>query len=189
MGNILQHSNNGTQLANRFLWNDGDSTVTDEFLKELLLIGTDFNKAGVYVDEVSPEIEQYNKFVNVVNRIGVKTKLEEPKFEWNIPEEYKKLNLIEYVYSKLEERNEDLPVDEWNIRAVRAATELAQYQRLGLNDILRAIIYVINKLETEKVVWGVGRGSSVSSYVLYLIGVHDVDSVAYDLDINDFLRT
>jgi DNA polymerase III alpha subunit len=37
-------------------------------------------------------------------------------------------------------------------------------------------------------VWGIGRGSSVSSYVLYVLGVHDVDSYAYDLDIGDFLH-
>ena len=38
------------------------------------------------------------------------------------------------------------------------------------------------------VIWGVGRGSSVASYVLYLIGIHKVDSMYYDLPINEFLR-
>jgi DNA polymerase III alpha subunit len=54
--------------------------------------------------------------------------------------------------------------------------------------ILRAITYVINTLQDKNIVWGVGRGSSVSSYVLYILGVHDVDSVKYNLDIADFLR-
>jgi DNA polymerase III alpha subunit len=38
------------------------------------------------------------------------------------------------------------------------------------------------------VIWGVGRGSSVASYVLYLLGVHRIDSMFYDLDVSEFLR-
>jgi DNA polymerase III alpha subunit len=34
----------------------------------------------------------------------------------------------------------------------------------------------------------VGRGSSVASYVLYLLGVHRIDSMFYDLDPSEFLR-
>ena len=36
--------------------------------------------------------------------------------------------------------------------------------------------------------WGVGRGSSVSSYCLYLIGIHMVDSIKYNLDIQEFFK-
>jgi len=37
-------------------------------------------------------------------------------------------------------------------------------------------------------IWGVGRGSSVASYVLYLLDVHRIDSMFYDLDPSEFLR-
>ena len=50
------------------------------------------------------------------------------------------------------------------------------------------LIYLIDLMRTNNIVWGVGRGSSVSSYILYLIGVHKVNSILYKLDINDFLR-
>ncbi len=43
-------------------------------------------------------------------------------------------------------------------------------------------------MRDNEVIWGVGRGSSVASYVLYLIGIHKVDSMYYDLPINEFLR-
>jgi DNA polymerase III alpha subunit len=49
-------------------------------------------------------------------------------------------------------------------------------------------IYIIDPLRKNNSVWGVGRGSSVASYVLYLIGVHKIDSLFFDLDIEDFLR-
>jgi len=43
-------------------------------------------------------------------------------------------------------------------------------------------------MRKNNLVWGVGRGSSVSSYLLYLIGVHKVDSYKYRLDIKEFLK-
>jgi DNA polymerase III alpha subunit len=43
-------------------------------------------------------------------------------------------------------------------------------------------------MRKENIVWGVGRGSSVASYVLYLIGVHKIDSLYYNLDVEEFLR-
>jgi DNA polymerase III alpha subunit len=38
------------------------------------------------------------------------------------------------------------------------------------------------------IIWGVGRGSSVASYVLYIIGIHRINSIQYDLDYKEFLR-
>jgi DNA polymerase III alpha subunit len=46
----------------------------------------------------------------------------------------------------------------------------------------------VETMRVNNIVWGVGRGSSVASYVLYLIGVHKIDSMYYDLDIEEFLR-
>jgi DNA polymerase III alpha subunit len=48
--------------------------------------------------------------------------------------------------------------------------------------------YLVDAMRENKIVWGVGRGSSVASYVLYLIGVHRIDSIKYDLDIKEFLK-
>jgi DNA polymerase III alpha subunit len=43
-------------------------------------------------------------------------------------------------------------------------------------------------MSEHKLIWGVGRGSSVASYVLYKLGVHRIDSLYYDLDPAEFLR-
>jgi DNA polymerase III alpha subunit len=48
--------------------------------------------------------------------------------------------------------------------------------------------YLVDTLRKNIIVWGVGRGSSVASYILYLIGVHRIDSLYYDLDIAEFLK-
>jgi DNA polymerase III alpha subunit len=70
----------------------------------------------------------------------------------------------------------------------RMAEELAAYEERGLIDLLRYMIYLVDFMRENNIVWGVGRGSSVASYVLYLIGVHRIDSVHYGLDWREFLR-
>ena len=55
-------------------------------------------------------------------------------------------------------------------------------------DLLKYIVYLVDFMREHNIVWGVGRGSSVSSYVLYLIGVNKVDSCQFDLDYHEFMR-
>jgi DNA polymerase III alpha subunit len=43
-------------------------------------------------------------------------------------------------------------------------------------------------MTANRLIWGVGRGSSVASYVLYLLGVHRIDSMYYELNPEEFLR-
>ena len=70
----------------------------------------------------------------------------------------------------------------------RVGQELILYQERDLFNLLRFMKYLVDTLRQNKLVWGVGRGSSTASYVLYLIGVHRIDSLFYDLDIAEFLK-
>lgn len=97
---------------------------------------------------------------------------------WNMPEEYKILDLYEYLLEKL-------PDDNYHGRMME---ELYAYEERGLLPVLKFLIYLVDVCKENDVVLGVGRGSSVASYVLYLIGVHKVDSIKYDLDIKEFLK-
>ena len=54
--------------------------------------------------------------------------------------------------------------------------------------VLELLEYMVETLRANNIVWGVGRGSSVASFVLYLLGVHKVDSLAYNLDPYEFFR-
>jgi DNA polymerase III alpha subunit len=62
------------------------------------------------------------------------------------------------------------------------------FQERNMFDLLRFLVYIVDVMREHDIVWGVGRGSSVASYVLYLIGIHKIDSIFYDLDIEEFLR-
>ena len=70
----------------------------------------------------------------------------------------------------------------------RVEEEMKLYNSFNLHNVLRFLIYLIDTMRAHGIVWGVGRGSSVASYVLYLIGVHKVNSIKYKLDIHEFLR-
>jgi len=70
----------------------------------------------------------------------------------------------------------------------RCGHELMLYQERGLFDLLRFLTYLVDVMRDNHVIWGVGRGSSVSSYVLYKLGIHRIDSMFYDLDVEEFLR-
>lgn len=97
---------------------------------------------------------------------------------WFMPEKYKQLDIAEYVLSKCSNPEQ----------LQRCGEELLLYQERELFDLLRYLVYLVDVMKENNVIWGVGRGSSVASYVLYLIGVHRIDSMFYDLNIEEFLR-
>jgi DNA polymerase III alpha subunit len=187
METITADLSNSTTLVDRVLWYDGDSTISEEQLLRMIANGQ--STVGTFVNEITPEIAKYNRFVNKDEEIGVKESIRPLSYDWNIPEEYKNLDVAEYVAAKLLESTASQPPQESVERTQRVIEELNLYEELGLMDVLKTLIFVINTLIENNVVWGVGRGSSVSSYVLYLIGVHDVDSFKYGLNIEEFLRT
>ena len=98
--------------------------------------------------------------------------------QWHMPEEYQNTDIAEYV----------LNLCRTDAELQRVGRELLLFQERGLFDLLRYLRYLVDVLKQNRVIWGVGRGSSVASYVLYLLGVHRIDSIYYDLDPAEFLR-
>ena len=70
----------------------------------------------------------------------------------------------------------------------RVDMELTEYKARNLYPVLRVLIYIIETMRRNNLVWGIGRGSSIASYVLFLLGIHKVNSIKYNLDINEFLK-
>ena len=101
--------------------------------------------------------------------------------EWFMPDEYKDINVYEYVLGKAE-----TPCPQHTQH--RIWEELDAFEQRDMEDLLRYMIYLVDFMRENNIVWGVGRGSSVASYVLYLIGVHKINSIQYDLDWREFLR-
>lgn len=97
---------------------------------------------------------------------------------WHMPAEYKNIDIAEHVLSLCSNDAE----------LQRCGHELMLYQERDLFDLLRYLRYLVQVMEENQVIWGVGRGSSVASHVLYLLGVHKINSMFYDLDVAEFLR-
>jgi len=97
---------------------------------------------------------------------------------WYIPEEYKDLDIAEYILSLCNTQEE----------LQRCGEELLLYQDKNLFNLLKYLKYLVDIMKENNIIWGVGRGSSVSSYVLYKLGVHKIDSMYYNLDVKEFLR-
>jgi DNA polymerase III alpha subunit len=112
--------------------------------------------------------------------------------EWLMPEEYKNIDISEWFIFKMAEELDIDPSDVWHKRELpeieRVNEELAAYKEHDMFDLLRYMIYLVDFMRENGIVWGVGRGSSVASYVLYLIGVHRINSIQYGLDWREFLR-
>ena len=100
--------------------------------------------------------------------------------EWFMPDEYKTLDIDAFLLGKIGGKL----TKEWG----RCLEELEAFRERGMEDLLRYMIYLVDFMRENRIVWGVGRGSSVASYVLYLIGVHRINSIQYDLDWREFLR-
>jgi len=97
---------------------------------------------------------------------------------WWMPDEYRNMNIIDYLLEKT--NNEE--------QYQRVVEELTLFEERNMFPMLKFLVYMVDQLKHNNILWGVGRGSSVASYILYLIGVHRIDSIKYDLDYKEFLR-
>lgn len=98
--------------------------------------------------------------------------------QWKMPQEYQDLDIAKWILDQCQTDAERQRVGE----------ELLLYLDRNLFPLLQYLKYLVDTMRKYNIVWGVGRGSSVSSYVLYLIGVHRINSIYYDLPIDEFLR-
>jgi DNA polymerase III alpha subunit len=130
-----------------------------------------FNKA--MREQYLPELKQY-----IPIDVDQKTFDGALQSEWFMPDKYKDMD----IYSYLEQRCET------NAEVVRLDEEFIEYDNRNMLDLLRYMVYLVDFMRENNIVWGVGRGSSVASYVLYLIGVHRINSIQFDLDWTEFLR-
>jgi len=97
---------------------------------------------------------------------------------WFIPENYKTLDIAVWLLDQCKTQNQ----------IERVMLELELYLQHDMIEVLNYLKYLVDFMRENNIVWGLGRGSSIASYCLYLIGVHKVDSIKYQLDINEFLK-
>jgi DNA polymerase III alpha subunit len=120
----------------------------------------DFNKSRHDLHAELPHLKGYVTLADSVEEFD-----ERFQKKWHMPNEYKELDIAEYVLGLCKEDYE----------LQRVGQELLLFQERNAFDLLRYMKYLVDTLRKNNIVWGVGRGSSVASYVLFLLGVHKIN--------------
>ena len=147
--------------------------ITMEHLSGMLVEpGINLETMSAYLQQV-PELVEYAFTDMTVEEFDTMK-----QNSWHMPDEYKNLDIAEYILS----------LCDTDAQLQRCGQELLLFQERNLFDLLRYLKYLVDTMRSHNMIWGVGRGSSVASYVLYLLGVHRIDSIYYDLEPTEFLR-
>jgi DNA polymerase III alpha subunit len=97
---------------------------------------------------------------------------------WHMPDDYLDMDIAKWLLDECKSQAE----------LQRVGEELLLFQERDLFNLLKYLKYMVDTFRKKNIVWGLGRGSSVASFVLYLIGVHKINSLYYDLNIDEFLK-
>ena len=135
----------------------------------------DLETAALILQDI-PSFMNYNDYVE--DNLSVEEWDHRNQERWFMPEEYKQLDIAKHI----------LDLCKTDAELQRVGEELLLYQERNLFDLLRYLKYLVDIMRENRLIWGVGRGSSLASYVLYLLGVHRINSMFYDLDPREFLR-
>ena len=154
------------ELCNLFL-EDRDRKIKHAYVEEKIQFDDDLELKYV------PNILQYIERDQTIEEFD-----REQQSNWHMPQEYKDLDIVVWI---LDQCTTD-------VERQRVGQELLLYVDRNLLPMLQYLLYLVHTMRANNIVWGVGRGSSVASYVLFLIGVHKIDSIYYDLPIEEFLR-
>jgi DNA polymerase III alpha subunit len=150
-----------------------ETNTTEELVQGVLRHGPEILNHCLTSDDLSQYLDRLNR-----ERLHYPTPPTDiDSKHWFIPKDYCP-NLVEFLYSQCTTPEQSQRVDQ----------ELELFVKHGMYDLLHVMKYVVDTLRANNVVWGVGRGSSVASYVLHLIGVHKIDSVKYNLPIEEFFK-
>lgn len=131
--------------------------------------------------EIDPELEIENVpelLEHTLAQVSVADFDEEMRSKWHMPQKYRELDIAAWLLEQCKHEEE----------LQRVGKELLLYQKRGQFLLLQYMKYLVDLMREHNIVWGVGRGSSVSSFVLFLIGIHRINSIYYGLDVEEFLK-
>ena len=163
----------------------GDCIFTEQDAIDLLYTNPDFDISKLFFELT----EQYNNSIKdtgldlqqlqTVPKQPTPAKVDAANIaNWFMPQKYYELNVLEWLLNKCQNDTEKKRVEQ----------EYLLFEKKNFIKVLQFLIYFIDTLRENNIVWGVGRGSSVASFCLFLIGVHKINPLQYDLNITEFLR-
>jgi hypothetical protein len=167
--------------------NNGEMIFNEQDVCDLLMQGRNpasLNRmlvdSSINIERMVDFVDRMPEFIKHAGDPNVRMTVfdQQAQARWHMPEEYRQLDIAEYILG--------LCTTEAELQ--RCGHELLLYQDRDLFNLLRYLKYLVDVMIKNNVIWGVGRGSSVASYILYLLGVHKINSLYYDLPIEEFLK-
>ena len=173
-------------MAEKTKINDhGDVIFSEEDAIELLYTDPDVDISKLYfnnIDKYSDSLNELGIDLPVINTVPERpTTAEFDKQncdKWHMPKSYSQINALQWLLDKCQNDEEK----------IRVQMEYSLFEKKKFTRVLQFLIYFVDTLRANNMVWGVGRGSSVASFCLFLIGVHKINPMLYNLDITEFLR-
>jgi hypothetical protein len=139
---------------------------------------SEFNRAVDTLFADHPTLVYYLELDKIELGLTIEKFDTQQQSKWKMPESYQTLDIAQWI---LEQCSSEAELQ-------RCGQELLLYQERDLFPLLCYLKYLVDTMRANNVVWGVGRGSSVASFVLYKMGVHRINSLYYDLDPAEFLK-
>jgi len=157
-----------------------NAVYSEQDLCQVLMADPDFNFNSVVVDfDFDDQLALGVKLVkHQQSELSLAEWDQKNQADWFMPEEYRQMDIAKYILDQCTTQEE----------LQRCGDELLKYVERDLTPLLQWLKYLVDTMRANNIIWGVGRGSSVASYVLYKLGVHRVNSILYELSIDEFLR-
>ena len=173
-------------MAEKTKINDhGDVIFSEEDVIDLLYTDPNFDLSKLYfdnIDKYSQSLKELGIDLPVIKTAPKRSNTEifdkQNCDNWHMPEKYYQINVLQWLLDKCQNDEEKM----------RVQMEYDLFEKKKFIRVLQFLIYFIDTLRANNMVWGVGRGSSVASFCLFLIGVHKINPMLYNLDITEFLR-
>lgn len=171
------------QLSNRQLLDDGTVICTVDAAVEMLYTGKSLSQAILAPDD---DVDLYNRS-NAMLDLEMDTLLTAtgPCFgdyawdeQWSTPAPWSNMSVLDYCIDRCTDDDQ----------RIRVCEEYMLFEERNMISVLRHLIWMVDNMRSRGIFWGVGRGSSVSSYILYLIGINRINPMQFDLDVREFLK-
>jgi DNA polymerase III alpha subunit len=163
----------------------GDVIFTEDDAIDLLYTNPDFDISRLFFEDItkySTSLKDLGLNLPIIHKTPKRESLQEFDNknceQWHMPESYYQINVLQWLLERCQTDEERM----------RVQLEYDLFEKKKFIRVLQFLIYFVDTLRANNVVWGVGRGSSVASFCLFLIGVHKINPMLYKLDITEFLR-
>lgn len=171
------------ELGNRTICDDGTVILTPDAAMEVMYAGGSLDGAWLGPGE---EVTMHNDSNRMLDMGFTQIQAtEQPRYQgtqwyrqWTTPEPYASMDVLALCVDRCGTDDE----------RIRVCEEYKLFEERDMVPVLRHLVHMVDAMRAAGVTWGVGRGSSVGSFVLYLIGINRINPLEHGLDIHEFLK-